>query len=106
MLIQTEYPFFDIQFALAVKKHAPEVWRKGGNIYGNTAFQNGLKLYRREITPGVIRWLRKREAWAARHYQNFRLPGVVAQMKWLVIGRLGEQRMKAMIRDAVQQVRR
>ncbi len=43
--------------------------------------------------------IRKREAWAARHLQDFRLAGTVAQIKWFVVGERGQTYMKELIEE-------
>ena len=43
--------------------------------------------------------IRTREAWAARHLEDFRLAGVVAQIKWLVVGSRGLSHMRKVISD-------
>lgn len=50
------------------------------------------------------RAIRLREAWAARHLQDFRIAGVVAQIKWLVVGSRGLAHMRAVIREAKQKI--
>ena len=95
-----------MKFARDIKDFRPDIWRKGGNIYGNRAFSYAQRLYKGDFSPSVLKWLKKREAWAARHFRDFRLPGVVAQIKWLVIGRLGEKRMKKLVIDHAQSSRR
>ena len=44
--------------------------------------------------------IRLREAWAARHEGDFRLAGVVAQIKWLVVGDRGIAHMRSVISEA------
>lgn len=96
----SQYPQFDYEFAQRLKTQFPGVWDRGGNIRGNEAFNLWTKARRGEMTDGVMDWIREREAWAARHYEDFRLPGVVAQIKWGVIGSRGESYMKRLVRDS------
>src|SRR5512145_970628 len=98
-LRNSKYPQFDYDFALNIKDKYPDIWSRGGNVRGNEAFEYWGKARRGEDTEGVLDWIREREAWAARHYEDFRIAGVVAQMKWGVIGSRGEQYMKDLIND-------
>ena len=62
-------------------------------------------------------WIKEREAWAARHFEDgaqfkdgdlepnkSNIGGVVAQMKWGVIGTLGEQRMKDAMLELIKKM--
>ena len=102
-LRNSSYGVFDPAYARAIKEDFPDIWEAGGNIEGNDQY--------RRLTPVVARGgaveteteeeaVRKREAWAARHEKNFRLPGVVAQMKWYVVGSRGEGHMKEVMNEA------
>ena len=68
-------------------------------------------------TPAVLDWIKERESWAARHFrdgQKFKdgktepnlsnVAGVVAQLKWGVIGTLGEQGMKDVILELTKKL--
>ena len=114
-LRNSERPQFDFNFAQNVKNDNPKVWRAGGNIRGNEAFNLWAKARDGVETPGVLSWIKEREAWAARHFrdgQAFRsgskepnlsnVAGVVAQMKWGVIGNLGKQGMKDVILEVIK----
>ena len=48
--------------------------------------------------------IRKREAWAARHEQDFRIAGTVAQIKWLVVGDRGLRYMRNLIEDEKKKI--
>lgn len=105
-LRNSNFDRFPFDWAIKVKDQTPEIWDAGGNIRGNEAF----KLYERALdgddAPSVMDWIREREAWAARHFEDGRqfkgdtdptlsnIAGVVAQIKWGVVGTLGEQGMK------------
>jgi HK97 family phage major capsid protein len=114
-LRNSNYPQFDFDFAQGIKDDNPEIWKAGGNIRGNEAFNLWAKARDGEETDGVISWIKEREAWAARHFEDggqfkggdkagrpSNIAGVVAQMKWGVIGTLGEQGMKDVILEAVK----
>ncbi len=101
-LRNSEYPLFDRAFAARIKAEYPDIWDRGGNVLGNKQYnrlvpiaENNGEVETRTEEEAV----RLREAWAARHYEDFRLAGVVAQIKWLVIGSRGEKYMKDLIRE-------
>jgi len=102
-LRNSQYPSFPLAYAERLKKEHPDIWRKGGNVLGNTQFTRLKKVHGQmgeAKTPTDERAVRLREAWAARHLKDFRLAGVVAQIKWLVIGSRGLGHMKQTINDA------
>jgi hypothetical protein len=101
-LSASRYPEFDRAFAENLKQKHPELWRKGGNIRGNQAYELWEKARSGEYTPEVIAWVREREAWIARHYRDFRLAGIIAQLKWGTIGCHGEDYMKGVLEDELQ----
>ena len=103
-LRNSDYDVFDPAFAERIKLEHPEIWRAGGNVKGNEQFKklrpialDGGKVE----TRGEEEAVRLREAWAARHFEDYRLAGVVAQMKWLVVGSRGESYMKDLINEAI-----
>jgi hypothetical protein len=102
-LYNTQYPIFDPDYAKDLKENYPEIWRKGGNIEGNNQYNRLLPIVTRDnkkpLTDTEDMAIRKREAWAARHLKDFRLPGVVAQIKWFVVGDNGEGYMKRLINE-------
>lgn len=95
----SEYPQFDRAYAESLKEDYPDIWDKGGNVRGNEAFELWGRARSGDKADEVISWINEREAWIARHYQDFRLPGVVAQIKWGAIGTLGEKGMKDLIQE-------
>ena len=98
-LANSQYLQFDYEYAKRLKEENPEIWGRGGNIRGNEAFEYWGKARDGDDSPNVLAWIKEREAWAARHYEDFRLPGVVAQIKWGVVGSLGKAGMKEVIAD-------
>lgn len=110
-LRNSNFPQFDYKFAKAMKDNTPKIWRAGGNIRGNEAYEFWTKARNGQETEGVTKWIKEREAWASRHFRDGKqfkddptlqpnmsnVAGVVAQIKWGVIGTLGEQRMKDVI---------
>ena len=116
-LRNSNYPQFDYDFAAGVKENNKEVWDTGGNIRGNEAFNFWTKARDGEETQGTLDWIKEREAWAARHFEDgaqfkdgdlepnkSNIGGVVAQMKWGVIGTLGEQRMKDAMLELIKKL--
>ncbi len=115
-LRNSNHPQFDFDFANNVKEQTPEIWKAGGNIRGNEAFNLWKKARAGEETEGVLKWIKEREAWVARHFEDGKqfkkdlepnlsnVAGVVAQMKWGVIGTLGEQGMKDVILELTKKL--
>lgn len=101
---ESKWETFDPSFAEMIKEKYPSIWAKGGNIRGNSQFAKLLPIYRSggtAKTQSDINALELREAWVARHRGDFRLPGVVAQIKWLAVGSRGEAYMKGVIREEI-----
>ncbi len=114
-LRNSNYPQFDYEFSLGVKENNKEIWDTGGNIRGNEAFNFWTKARDGVETQGTLDWIKEREAWAARHFEDGKqfadgdtparpsnIAGVVSQLKWGVIGVLGEQGMKDVILEAIK----
>lgn len=110
-LEQSDYDRFDHGYAMDLKEDYPQIWSAGGNERGNEAYEYWHKYTEGDRSDGVIDWVREREAWAARHFEDGKqfkentsanlsnIGGVVAQIKWGVVGTLGERRMKAVIKE-------
>lgn len=103
-LTNSKYPQADFKHALWIKENYPEIWAKGGNDYGNTAFQNWQKYREGERTEGVLAWVKKREAWFARHYENKNIAGVIAWIKWGGYGHLGKAGAKKVVREEIEKL--
>tara|TARA_R100000654_G_scaffold821_4_gene3166 strand:+ start:373 stop:3447 length:3075 start_codon:yes stop_codon:yes gene_type:complete len=114
-LRNSNYPLFDRNFAASIKEDDPKIWKAGGNIEGNNSYRLLLRALDGDDSPAVLRKIKERESWAARHFEDggqfksgdkkarpSNIAGIVAQMKWLVIGTLGEQKMKDVILEAVK----
>jgi 2'-5' RNA ligase len=99
-LRNSQYPQFDYAYAQALKDDYPDIWERGGNVRGNEAFTLWGRARDGAETTAVLDWIKEREAWAARHADNFRLAGVVAQIKWGVIGSRGMDYMKQVVSEA------
>ena len=108
-LTQSDYDRFDFAYAKDLKDNYPRIWKAGGNIRGNEAFEYYTKYREGERTEGTLQWVSEREAWCARHFEDgsqfkddtspnlSNIAGVVAQIKWACVGTLGEKRMKEVI---------
>lgn len=113
-LRNSQYDVFDPDYADDIRENWPEIWNAGGNDVEGTE-HSGDDQYRR-LKPVVgnngapeteteVDAVRRREAWAARHYRNNRLAGVVALMKWFVVGEIGERGMKAVMNERKQSLK-
>ena len=109
-LTQSDFDRFDFAYAKDLKDNYPRIWKAGGNIRGNEAFEYFTKYREGDKTEGVLQWVSEREAWASRNFsfgEGFKdgdtspnlsnIAGIVAQIKWAVVGTLGEKRMKEII---------
>jgi len=115
-LRNSNHPQFDFDFASSVKEQTPEIWKAGGNIRGNEAFKLWERARKGDESPSVLEWIKEREAWLARHFEDGKqfegdtepnlsnIGGVVAQMKWGTIGVLGEQGMKDVILEMTKKL--
>lgn len=102
-------------YVAALKEQYPEIWGAGGNERGNEAFEYWTKYQGGDRSDGVLAWVREREAWAARHVEDgdafigsdpesptlSNIGGVVAWLKWGVVGQLGWEKIEALI-DALK----
>lgn len=99
------YELFPLDYAENIRMNYPEIWDEGGNIQGNDTYRV-IKRVRQEnkpteeLTANDIEIIKMREAWSARHFKDFQLAGVVAQMKWHMVGDRGLDHMKNVIDEA------
>ena len=96
---------FDPDFAEMIRTEHPNIWKLGGNIRGNDQYRKLYPITKRNGVPNSqieIDALKLREAWNARHYNDFRIAGVIAQVKWLAVGSRGEQYMKNLINEEIK----
>lgn len=111
-LSNSRFDVFPHAFARELKRSHPDIWSAGGNIRGNEAFELWKRANRGSSSPAVQDWIREREAWAARHFEDgaqfkdreltpnrSNVAGVVAQVKWGVVGTLGRARMLAVLNE-------
>lgn len=106
-LRNSQWELFPVDFAEKIKNEYPSIWKKGGNILGNTQYSRLTNLLEK---GGVVetetdeKAVRLREAWVARHYKDFRIAGVIAQIKWLAVGSRGLKYMKDLVREEMKKV--
>jgi hypothetical protein len=94
---------FPYDYAKYLKENFPEIWRAGGNIRGNDTFRWWTQYRQGKRSPQVVYWWETtRPAWIARHFNDHRLPGVIAQIKWGAVGKLGVAGMKRVVEDAIR----
>jgi hypothetical protein len=101
---KSKWPMFDREFAERIKRDYPQIWAAGGNIKGNDQYRILTQIAEQgggSKSTAQTNALELREAWVARHAGDFRLPGVIAQIKWLAIGSRGEDYMKNVVREAI-----
>jgi len=95
---------FDPAFAERIRTEHPDIWGLGGNIRGNDQYRKLYPITQRNGVPNSeteVNALKLREAWVARHYKDFRIAGVIAQIKWLAVGSRGEKYMKDLINEEI-----
>jgi hypothetical protein len=106
-LQNSKYELFPIDFAARIKQKYPEVWKLGGNILGNEQYRHLLEIRTNDIatedlTPRQEEAIRLREAWSARHFEDFRPAGVMAQIKWHMVGSRGLEYMKKLMNEEIK----
>ena len=94
-----------LKYAQNIKKNHPEIWKKGGNIYGNQAFKNLERVSERGYWLDSEEWFYiKWRSFVARHKGDFRIAGVVAMLKWVDKVDKGWQYMKNLIEDEIKKI--
>ena len=91
---------FDPDYAIQLKSHFPELWDSAGGTYGNHAFKVLMEIVDQggyAITPEQLDVLDLRDAWFDRHKDDKTTVGILAQVKWLSVGSMGEASMKRAI---------
>jgi hypothetical protein len=100
-LENSQYKLFDLKYAEDLKNNYPTIWKLGGNIQGNSQFKKLSTILNRKdsknLTDDDKKAIKEREVWSARHYDDYLINGVIAQIKWLLIGSKGEKYMKDLI---------
>jgi hypothetical protein len=104
-LRNSQWPVFDPEFAANLKENHPEIWRLGGNIRGNSQYRKlsgAVGKSADSLSTTEKNAIELREAWIARHLKDFRIAGVIAQIKWLAIGSRGEKYMKDLVKEEIK----
>jgi len=83
----SKYALFPLNLAIEIASTYPKAWCRGGNHFGNYAFEhyfNAMQAIQdgRKIPNDSLRWMKKREQYIARHRKDFRLAGIIAMIKW------------------------
>jgi len=119
-LRNSQWKTFDLDYAEKLKINYPSIWRAGGNIRGNEQYRKLRPIAKRGGAPEGLseeRAIRLREAWVARHLKDgsqfsdsshpvnlSTIAGIVAQIKWLAIGSIGERKMKKVINEMKKKI--
>lgn len=98
-LEDSEYEQPPHEYVTDIKANYPEIWEAGGNIRGNDAYKLWTSYLDGDRSEETLDWVVEREGWAARHFEDFELPGVMAQLKWGAIGSKGWDHQKKVIED-------
>ena len=94
-----------VQYAEKIKKEHPEIWKLGGNIFGNEAFENLLRVSKRGHWLDSEEWMYvKWRSYVARHKGDFRIEGVVAMLKWCDKVEKGWAYMKDLIDEKIDKI--
>lgn len=94
-----------VQYAEKIKKEHPEIWKLGGNIFGNEAFENLLRVSKRGHWLDSEEWMYvKWRSYVARHKGDFRIEGVVAMLKWCDKVEKGWAYMKDLIEEKIDKI--
>jgi len=119
-LRNSQYRTFDVDYAKKLKVDYPSIWRAGGNIRGNEQFKKLVPISEqggKATSLSEERAIKLREAWIARHLKDgsqfsdsehpiniSTIAGIVAQIKWLAIGSIGQSKMKKIINQMKKKV--
>ena len=91
-----------VEFAKDIKENHPEIWKLGGNIFGNEAFENLVRVRKRGHWLDSEEWMYiKWRSYVARHKKDFRIEGVVAMLKWCDTVEKGWSYMKNLIKSEI-----
>jgi hypothetical protein len=94
-----------LEYAKKIKKDHPEIWKLGGNIFGNQAFENLKRVSERGYWLDSEKWMYiKWRSYVARHKNDYRIEGVVAMLKWADKVNKGWPYMKNLIEDKIAKI--
>lgn len=95
-----------LQYAENIKKNHTEIWKLGGNIFGNQAFLNLQRVVKRGHWLDSEEWMYiKWRSYVARHKHDFRIEGVVAMLKWVDKVDKGWPYMKQLIEERIDKIK-
>lgn len=95
-----------VKYAENIKEKHPEIWKLGGNIFGNEAYINLKRVIDRGHWLDSEEWMYiKWRSYVARHKQDFRIEGVVAMLKWCDKVDKGWAYMKDLIEDEIVKIK-
>lgn len=87
----------DYEYVSNIKEKYPDIWDKGGNEFGNTAFTNWGKVRDGKESDSLERWMVRRERFMERHSKNKNIAGIIAVFKWGGIVSKGQSYMKEVV---------
>lgn len=91
------------EYAKKIKEKYPKVWDLGGNQFGNEAYKNLERALKRGYWTENEEWFYvKWQSFNARHSGDFRIAGVIANLKWLNKVDKGWDYMKNLIEEAIE----
>lgn len=94
-----------LNYAIKIKEDHPEIWKLGGNIFGNEAFVNLKRVAERGHWLDSEEWMYKKwRSYVARHQRDYRIEGVVAMLKWVDKVEKGWQYMKNLIEEKIKKI--
>ena len=94
-----------LNYAKKIKKSFPEIWKLGGNIFGNEAFINLKRVSERGYWLDSEEWMYiKWRSYVARHIHDFRIEGVIAMLKWVDKVEKGWPYMKNLIEKEIEKL--
>lgn len=104
-LANSQFELFPLDYAEDLRINYPSIWDEGGNVQGNDTYRVIRRIREEsrsadELTTNDQEIVRMREAWSARHLEDHRLAGVIAQVKWHMVGSRGLDHMKSVIQEA------
>lgn len=91
-----------LNYAKKIKQYHPEIWKLGGNIFGNKAFENLKRVSERGYWLDSEEWMYiKWRSYVARHIHDFTIEGVIAMLKWVDKVERGWPYMKNLIEQEI-----
>jgi hypothetical protein len=94
---------FILAYATRLKNEYPKIWELGGNEFGNEAFKNLERVSNRGHWLDGEEWFYvKWQSFNARHKGDFRIAGVIANLKWLNRVDKGWKYMKDLIEKEIK----